>query len=692
FPHPKRYLKECIKAYQTDTDIWVNQIYDYIKIAVEQIKKNSDDALNLCDEDQDVFDKYNEFLSKERKKIDDIYILTENKNWDELLCCINKIEFETIPSKIRGLEICERIKSLREDYKEIILKLKKDILICTKEEHQKDIALLCPIIKMLCEIEEEIYDLIEEKKSQQNMLDFPDLEHLAIKLLTNENGEKSDICKQLNSQIKEIMVDECQDINAVQNYIFTLLSNNEDNIFMVGDVKQSIYRFRKAMPELFVKKKKEYPLYSDDKTQNRSTVILDKNFRSRSEVCTFVNKIFEVIMQGEIYYEDPLQCGTSFPENNQAIPEICLLEKECTHSEEEFIALKIEQMIKEGYTVYDWENGEYNARPCRYSDFCILLRSKKDRVLPYQKELEKRNIPNFCDYSQGYFNEYEISVILNFLRVIDNPLLDVPLLSVMMSPIFSFSADDVAKIRKGKKKKSLYSCLLESEYKDLINILEEFRKKATLLSPEELLQEIYDTTDFIELCYALDKGEQKDVNLRLLISYAKKYQQYSNGGLSGFLHYIDTIIEKNEDFLSANVFSKSENSVKIMSIHSSKGLEFPIVIVANCDKKFNAMDEKKFIQFNPNLFIGTAIKDDLHKYDTIPKKAVQLANKTQAVCEEMRCLYVALTRAKEKIIVVASKYNSKKEPESIGLYNILKAGSFIKWILMAISEQLGFYK
>ncbi|MEG1027595.1 MAG: 3'-5' exonuclease, partial [Oscillospiraceae bacterium] len=356
------------------------------------------------------------------------------------------------------------------------------------------------------------------------------------------------------------------------------------------------------------------------------------------------------------------------------------------------IALKIEQMIKEGYTVYDWENGEYNARPCRYSDFCILLRSKKDRVLPYQKELEKRNIPNFCDYSQGYFNEYEISVILNFLRVIDNPLLDVPLLSVMMSPIFSFSADDVAKIRKGKKKKSLYSCLLESEYKDLINILEEFRKKATLLSPEELLQEIYDTTDFIELCYALDKGEQKDVNLRLLISYAKKYQQYSNGGLSGFLHYIDTIIEKKEDFLSANVFSKSENSVKIMSIHSSKGLEFPIVIVANCDKKFNAMDEKKFIQFNPNLFIGTSIKDDLHKYDTIPKKAVQLANKTQAVCEEMRCLYVALTRAKEKIIVVASKYNSKKEPESIGLYNILKAGSFIKWILMAISEQSGFYK
>jgi ATP-dependent helicase/nuclease subunit A len=527
---------------------------------------------------------------------------------------------------------------------------------------------------------------------------------------TDMGYEKTEIAKELSESFDEIMVDECQDINEVQNLIFKVLSKNEQNIFMVGDVKQSVYRFRKAMPKLFIDKKNRFPKYNPETHQRNSNALitLENNFRSRSEVCDTVNYIFSQIMSehmGEIDYneEESLVPAAKYEPYEEACSEVHILnynkedEREKAVVEIHYIGNLIKRMIAEGYLVQD-KNG---MRKCTYRDFAILLRAKKEKGRIFANELNAMDIPCFSDSTEGYFNEYEIMVTLNLLRVIDNPLLDVCLLSVLMSPMFHFSADAITKIRLAARNVPLYIAVNQcaqngdAQCKEFIDILNSLRQKAATVKTDEIIQEIYDKTDFLSLCYAMGNGEQKDANLRLLLTYAKQYESIGNSGLSGFLRYIERVIENKQDFSCANTISQNANTVKIMSIHSSKGLEFPICILADCGKKFNKTDLNRSYQFNSELGFGMKITDQqaLKSYINLPYEAIRLQTEKETISEEMRVLYVALTRAKEKLIMVmtmekayekvarlASSLPSKKK---LSPYDVYSASSYADWILSA---------
>lgn len=714
FPFPKQFFVDCLSMYDSTKpiteSIWYQSIVHHVDDALKSAVLVIDSALDLMSSDETVKSAYSPSFDYDRLQIMAICSSLSENNWDKArLQCKN---YQKLPLKaVRNYEdkeFLEDIKSRRKSAHDIVGTVSEKYLMCSEEDFKADILVLTPVIETLFETITAVYDLIEQKKLEQSVIDYADLEHYTLKLLIKEGTtlEKSDIGLELCNSFDEIMVDECQDINEVQNLIFKLLSKDERNIFMVGDVKQSIYRFRKAMPSLFIEKKNAFPIYNANIEQNNACIILHDNFRSRAEVCNTVNLIFSQIMSenmGEIEYDESehLVAAAQYNPNSEAYSEVHIIDstnnvdKPAIELEAQYLSRLIQNMVSNGYTVE--ENGK--TRPCRYGDFAILLRAKKGKSEIYTNELKKLNINSFSDATEGYFNEYEIAVTLNLLRIIDNPLQDICLSSVLMSPMFSFDADMVAQVRISKKNTPLYLAMLEYDNdacRECIEAISKLRRLSTVCTVEELVQAIYDKTDFISMVYAMGNGEQRDANLRLLLTYAKQYENMGSCGLSGFLRYIDRVIRNKQDFSCANTLTKNADAVKIMSIHSSKGLEFPICILADCGKGFNTMDINLSYQLNSKLGFGMKIVDKptLRKFGNLPFEAIRLATLKETISEEMRSLYVALTRAREKLIMVMTMGNPDKKIKSIestmsdevklSPYVVFSAKSYADWILMSI--------
>ncbi|MEG0571377.1 MAG: 3'-5' exonuclease, partial [Oscillospiraceae bacterium] len=540
-----------------------------------------------------------------------------------------------------------------------------------------------------------------------------DLEHYALKLLVvheNSQNKQTEIAKELSQSYVEIMIDECQDINEVQNLIFKMLSRDETNIFMVGDIKQSIYRFRKAMPQIFIEKKETFKYYNKMTHNNLSKekIILGNNFRSRPELTSTINLVFSQIMQkdmGEIEYDqdERLVASAIFDENKDAGAELHIIDydktlhEDKTECEARYIAKLINDMVVNQYMVSDGDT----MRPCKYSDFAVLLRSKASKAQVYLEKFKEFNVPSWCDVSQGYFTSYEISVMLNLLRIIDNPLKDVALLCVLMSPMFGFSADKITQIRLINKNQPLYLNLSQAanlgdeDATTFLKTLDELRTLSSVLPADRMIQKIYEQTDFISMVEAMFQEDQSSANLKLFLSYANQYEQSEHSGLYGFIRYIDRVIEKNDDFLSANTLAQNSNVVKIMSIHASKGLEFPICIVADCAKSFNKQDLNKSFQLNSNLGFSMKIREaeQLKEYTSLSFNAIKLATEKETIAEEMRVLYVAMTRAREKLIMVmtftdAQTKISKINAQTNGIscpspYDVYTSNSFADWLLLS---------
>ncbi|MBR5496056.1 MAG: helicase-exonuclease AddAB subunit AddA, partial [Oscillospiraceae bacterium] len=683
-PFPDEWLCKVKSLYNLDGDqgndtydFWESIAFEHIRLALDYAYQVTNECMKLSTHEPNLHEKYFPTFCADMDFIKLARECAQINDWDSLYKICNNFSFESLSAvrKCENPELKEQLATCRKLVKEAINNSVLSFMKYSKEDIINDIDYLKPAVEKIVQMVRRLDDEYTKAKKEKNILDFNDLELYAVKLLAQkENGQiyQSKIAKELANGIKEIFVDEYQDTNETQELIFTLLSKDQSNMFMVGDVKQSIYAFRQANPELFINRRNTYNYY-DGKTFP-AKIMLRNNYRSRPSVTNFVNHVFEGVMTtqscGIDYNQDELLISSAtFMDHPDTDTEIIVvdtadMDENALVLEADMVAQKIRNMVDRGYLVE--ENSQ--LRPCRYSDFCILLRSPKNKASVYANMLKYYGVDAWTDDSVSYLSSREIQVMLDLLRVVDNPLNDTSLVAVMMSPMFFFTSDEIAKMRIGSKKDHFYFSVLKDcenskKTKRFIDIVAHLREKSVVLPVDELIQLIYDQTDFVAVATAMQDGEQRKANLNMLKKYAKEYSDTQSGGLSGFMGYIDRTLENNSEFSSANIASDNANVVRIMSIHRSKGLEFPICIVADCAKAYNMRDLTEPVLMNNKLGITAKIqnKKTLQSYKTLMYDAMARCMSDSIIAEEMRVLYVALTRPKQKLIITMALKNVEKK-------------------------------
>lgn len=711
-PFPDIWLNEKLKLYDENINIkdtiFGKTLIEYALGAIEQCISLTQNSITLIEDDEKIKTAYGENLSFDMMSIVELKRLIEHESWNEISNYLKNLKLTTLKRLVGYADdpIKLKVTQNRQEIKNIIKKLTQ-IFYSDENQCRDDIKKLKPIINELFNLVRKFWTKLDEFKTEKSIVDFGDLEHLTLKLLVRPLGngfEKTDIAKNLSEQFKYVMVDEYQDTNEAQDMIFRAISKNEDNLFVVGDVKQSIYRFRQAMPEIFLRRKESYKNFDRNNESYPAKIILDKNFRSRKGVLGATNFVFSQIMSksmGEMEYtnEEKLVNGAFYEPRN--IPDMSLDildisddENNMNVCEARHIAKIISEMIGSSYKIKDKDT----YRPVTYGDFCILLRSANKHASEFVKELELCGIPAWSDTAGSFFGTVEVATVISMLRIIDNPIQDIPLISVLLSPIYGFTPDDLSEIRLCEKKVSLYFALKECADKGNVkcqNFLTDicnYRMLASTMPSDKLIQYFYDKSGYLSIIQSMKEGKLRLNNLRLLIEYARNYEAAGYRGLTGFIKFIDKLEEQKSDMSSANAISEGANVVKIMSIHRSKGLEFPICIVANCSRKFNK--DMGDILLHPELGPGLRIldKDNMRKYTTIQREAIRIDIDRGAMSEELRVLYVAMTRAKEHLIMITSLKNPQStlgklvnqltENNVISPYVIRSASSFSDWILL----------
>ncbi|MDR0903868.1 MAG: UvrD-helicase domain-containing protein [Ruminococcus sp.] len=597
---------------------------------------------------------------------------------------VNRIEFPRLTkgTNPKKEELTEKeliafklIDEKRSDYKSRCFGKKSFISnLFSTSDIIEDLAYNADVTQKLSALINEIDDEFRSLKSNVNAVDFSDTEQFAVDILSEKKGEKiypSAIAKQIAATNKVVMIDEYQDSNDVQDLIFKLIShrgedNLPDNLFCVGDIKQSIYGFRAANPRIFMR------TVGDAKTtRNPKLIKLSKNFRSSREVVDFVNAVFNPLLKkdtfdGINYAEDMLVYGGDYNDEISRMTEIIVAEE----NEAIAVAERIREMLHNGETVKI--GNDY--RRCKPSDFCILMRDRK-LFSVYEKALRSLGIKASKESTDTFLSSYEIQVLLNLLRVIDNPKQDIPLASVMMSPMFDFSSDEMAEIRLSDRKSPLFTAVknyeklpLQNKINHMFDVINSLRRFSRTLSADALLQLIFDRTDFMNsLSYRLADGMKKKANLRLMTQYAKSYTQNDFfGGISDFIRYIENIIRSKGDFSSAANNSESDDAVLIKTIHKSKGLEFPFVFLCDISKRYNEQDIREPLIFHSEYGVGVRYQkradyddfseqENIKRYKTFPQVILSNLRKKELRAESLRLLYVALTRAKERLFIATTK-------------------------------------
>ncbi len=611
-------------------------------------------------------------------------------------------------------DLYEQIKARRDIIKKETEAL-NSLLICTAEDYEDDIKHLRPVMAALKNSVKKFIHRVAEVKNDNNSYYFTDILHFALDLLyeTNEDGErvKTSLAKELSGEFDEILIDEFQDTNAAQVALFNAVSKDGANEFIVGDVKQSIYAFREACPEIFVSLLNKTPKF--DGGNYPAKIYLDSNFRSRKGVVDAVNFFFDFLMVpklGGLDYKETERLRFSavgFDESEKSDTQVHIVEADDPRAsnlvkEAQYIGGLINQMVNSKMTVGRGEN----KRPVKYSDICILLRTVKDKAAVMAGELIKMGIPVHYKKEGGFFDNAEIMTVISLLRVIDNPLSDIPLLSVLLSPLTAFTEDDVAELKAENPRASLYSVLKLNENKNnkakqVIDLLNVFRTLSVTLSVADLIRRIYEMTAFDCVVSAMESGERRVLNLQKLVIYAENYSAGGSFGLSGFLRYIDKLQKNGYDLEAAETVSENDNAVRIMSYHKSKGLEFPVVILADMSAKFRKESKEK-LPVNKTLGAGALrfIAEENREIKTLSHFAVIKKNEDENTAENLRLLYVAMTRAEEKLILVGSAYNPQKKitnlfyENSVGEENIHTAikniDSFFDLVLFSMIKHPSF--
>ena len=574
-----------------------------------------------------------------------------------------------------------------------------------EQAHLEDLRATAPAMLALLRLTEQFSQRYQAEKVRRNAMDFSDQEHYAVTLLCQADGSPTELARQVSQRYQEIMVDEYQDTNEVQDCIFQAISREGGNLFTVGDVKQSIYRFRLADPTIFLEKYRRYADAAKAADGQPRRMVLSRNFRSRREVLTATNFVFGDIMSremGEMDYtaDEQLYFGADYyAEAADRETEMHVISVEDTpeekfdrtEAEARFAARRIRQLLDEEFPV----QGENGMRPVRPEDIVILMRSPRSRMKAFTAALAREGIPCDGGESDDFFSAMEIAVTVSLLEIVDNPRQDVPLISVLRSPLVGMCPDELAAIRTLQPEGDYYDALCRDESpgaQAFLALLDELRQAAREMAADELLWYIYDRCHVMAVFGAMADGAQRQARLTALYDYARQMVQGGKAGLFDFITHLRRLLEKGEaPGLSA---AQAAEGVQIMSVHRSKGLEFPVVILADLQKSFNRQDLSRPVLVHPELGLGTERVDGARhiRYDTISKTALALRLDREAKAEEMRILYVAMTRAKEKLILLdCRKHMDRKLRDLTALTGspvmpeaVSAAGSPGEWLLLSL--------
>lgn len=699
-PFPQKWLEEKIEMFHLEDKLEEDfSQTPWGKILLEEVREELIDDITMLEkikEDLSYEPDLEKFYQMIRSDIEQLENLKNSlNNWDKAYEIALTLKFVTWPRQKIESEVKDRAKDTRDEVKKKLTKVLDKILICYSQEANQDIYDMYSILKKLQNLILTFEKEFEKRKREKNIVDFSDVEHFALDILLHAK----EVAKKYQDKFQEIAIDEYQDSNLVQEYILTSISRNH-NIFMVGDVKQSIYKFRQAMPELFLSKYENYQKKEEKKPEEDLKIQLFKNFRSKQKVLQFTNLIFEDIMSkalGDIDYnqEEFLNLGASYPESEQNEKiEIHIIDpittEENENNEEEtvedeniadveleakFVANKIKKLIESKFQVWDKKQEAY--RDIQYKDIVILLRSTANTAPIYEQEILNLQMPVFSDSSQEYLDSIEIQTIMSLLRIIDNPIQDIPLVTVMRSNIGKFTDDELIQIRLADKQDNFYTCLqkaklsvekeLRQKIETFLENISQWRKEQEYLALDELIWKIYEDTGYYHYVGLMPNGILRQANLRMLFERAKQYETASFKGLYNFIHFIEKLRLSSGDMGAAKIIGENDNVVRIMSIHKSKGLEFPVVFLASTGKQFNLMDLNQNILLHQELGIGVKYIDyeKQVQYDTLSKAAIRNKTLVETLSEEMRILYVALTRAKEKLIITGIKKEYEKQKEKL---------------------------
>lgn len=665
------------------------------------------------------------------------------KDWNAMYLCFSSMSWGKLkPVKAEvDEEIKERVQELRNKAKDKINELKNTFFCVPMSEVMADLQALFQLIGELGLLTTDFIDAYQKKKENRGLVDFGDLEHLCLRLLLEPGSTPgslipSTVALELQGHFEEVLVDEYQDINEIQETILQLISK-PNNRFMVGDVKQSIYRFRLAEPALFLKKHAQFNLDSG----TGKVVNLTKNFRSRQGVINAVNYLFSQIMTrnaGEVDYDAAaeLRFGADYPPLDEEKTELHIIDRnkdtdavlnnvehleepgneeqeeiDADQAEARLVGTKILQLVSasasgssNGYRVWDRVLGEY--RPVSFRDIVILLRATTGRANVFVEELRNLGIPTYADLGTGYFEAVEVDIFLSLLKIIDNPRQDIQLAGVLRSPIVGLNANELAQIRIAKGHGDFFDAVkaaasetsdeLSLKLSDFLQSLDRWRTQARRGSLADLIWELFRETGFYDYVGGMVGGNQRQANLRLLYHRAKQYEATSFRGLFRFLRFMEKIRASGSDLGAARALGENEDVVRIMSIHKSKGLEFPVVFVAGLGRQFNMMDLNNDVLMHKELGLGPQIVNTETRvaYPSLLKTLIKNRLRNESLAEEMRVLYVALTRAREKLILVGSVRDLEKARENWAAQNsrgwqlndstILNAKSCLDWLCPAV--------
>ncbi len=759
YPWPEKWLEQQVESYnfESNNDFgdtpWGKILLETSLIRLEGLRDIMNEA---CEKIKYApgLEKYLPVFIEDNDNLNMLIEVCKNgTEWDRLYNYINSFEFQTLPRCGKDAEksVQESVKKTRDELKVVITGLKNEVFFMESAEIVADLKTMYPILRCVSKLVMDFGRRYSQKKSQRASVDFNDLEHFCLNILaeTDEDGNirPTKIAQYYKDKFTEILMDEYQDSNLVQEIIINVISKEDigsPNVFMVGDVKQSIYRFRQAKPELFLEK---YNNYSIDEGSSYRKILLFKNFRSRKDVVDGINYVFKQIMSqkvGELDYNEieELNPGADFPpcQNEKKVAggaiEMHLIETSLTDNnvqsegsepideqdsteedeildniqqEARMVANRIIELLQpdadgKKYAVYDKKLGDY--RNVRFNDIVILLRTTRNWTEVFSEELAKADIPVFADTGSGFFKTPEVQVVLSLLQIIDNPYQDIPLLSVLRSPIVNFSTGDLTEVRLMNRNASIFEALKEiavhdtvisKKSSDFLQKLEKWREMSLYMSTHKLIWQLYDETGYFSIVGAMQDGERKQANLKILFERALQYENTSYSGLFNFISFIDKLKTNKGDMGSAKVLGENDNVVRLMSIHKSKGLEFPVVFLCGCGKKFNMQDMYKSVLLHQELGFGPDFVDYKKriKYPSIPKQAIQQKIRVETLSEEMRILYVAMTRAREKLIITGSVNNIEKSSlkwlgtaQSNGnkfpAHGMLKAQNYLDWICPSI--------
>ena len=782
YPWPEKWLDSFVGIYrienreELDRAEWLAPLTQNIRFVLKDCEQLLKQALAVTQQD-DGPDMYEKAVRSDLEKYEGLSKLT---SFCELSVALSDIKYDRLASS-RGFEgdpdKLELVKSLREQAKDVVKKLCKQYFFCSPEMMIEQLERTEPMLEEVVRLTKQFADEFAAAKRRKNLVDFHDVEHFALQILVDEETEKvKKTAEEFRDTFEEIMIDEYQDSNEVQETLLRSISREErgeNNIFMVGDVKQSIYRFRLARPELFMKKYDSYSL--EESTTQR--IDLHKNFRSREEVLTCTNDIFYKIMArslGNVEYdaEAALYPGASYPampvQKNHAgekaaedekvsgkqingfTPEILLADSNDELLEDidfsdkktleaKMVAEKIRHLMKT-QPVTDKATGE--LRMARYSDIVILLRSLSGWADSLVEVLNGNGIPAHTVSSTGYFSTVEVQTVLSMLRLLDNPRQDIPMAAVLRSPMAGLTDEELAVLRLEDGSVPFHEAVLElaeglyeedgqkeisdseadrkqgrnadektenhieiTAHRKLLKFYKKYKQLRQLVPDtpiHELIEIILRETGYGHYVAAMPAGNRRTANLNMLLEKATAYEKTSYKGLFHFVRYIDELQKYDVDFGEADMVGENEDVVRIMSIHKSKGLEFPIVIVSGMGKNFNKQDTRSKMVLHPELGIGLDYMDGKKriKSPTIAKKAIAKQIDLENLGEELRVLYVALTRAKEKLILTgtlkdapekleffrqqAALYAHSSDTTAIPYLTRESAAGYLDWILPAV--------